>query len=431
LRCLTLRQDESGGSRRAAQAVSWDDRSILVICASCGKNNADTARFCAACGASLAAAARSEPERPASPGVVAATVASPFHPAVQAALARKEKTIRWSLILAAVGTLTLITLVILVAETAVGVLPLAILLALYPLPLYVAYTLWIDRYEPEPRWLLLVIFVWGALVSTLIAFVLNSVGGAIVGETLGGGAAEIYTGSISAPVVEEAAKAGILLIILWRWRRLFNGPLDGAVYGILVGLGFAMTENVAYYGRGAVDAGVDGALANFVVRGVLSPFIHPLFTAMTGIGLGIAVRSTRRNVKIAAPIAGYALAVGLHSLWNTTAGISDVLLAVLYVLFFIPLLVTLVVLGLFATRREGRVVRDYLPPDVVPPEEAKRLYSLRTRLGDSWDALRKGGIRGWRDREDYVRAVSEVAFERYREAHGIRPSSTAAAPQQR
>jgi hypothetical protein len=52
---------------------------------------------------------------------------------------------------------------------------------------------------------------------------------------------------------------------------------------------------------------------------------------------------------------------------------------------------------------------------VVPADEAKRLYSLRTRLGDSFAALRKGGVRGFRDREDYVRAVSEVAFQRYRE----------------
>jgi hypothetical protein len=57
---------------------------------------------------------------------------------------------------------------------------------------------------------------------------------------------------------------------------------------------------------------------------------------------------------------------------------------------------------------------------VVPADEAKRLYSLRTRLGDSFAALRKGGVRGFRDREDYVRAVSEVAFQRYRET---RPQS--------
>jgi RsiW-degrading membrane proteinase PrsW (M82 family) len=341
-----------------------------------------------------------------------------MHPAVQAALARKQKAIRWWLVIGVAAALALVVLVVLVASAGVGVLPLAILLAFFPLPLYLAYSLWIDRYEPEPRWLLLVVFLWGALVSVTVAFILNSVGSWIVGENLGGDAAEIYGGSISAPIVEEGAKAAVLLLIFWRWRRLFNGPLDGAVYAILVGLGFTVTEDALYYARGAAEDGVDGALFTFVVRGLLSPFGHPLYTAMFGIGLGYAAQTTVRWVKVAAPIAGFALAVGLHSLWNSA---GDWIIG-LYILFFIPLFVGMAVLGLFAMRREGRVVREYLPPDVVPPQEATRLYSLRTRLADSFAALRKDGLRGWRDREDYVRAVSEVAFARYREAKGIRPS---------
>jgi RsiW-degrading membrane proteinase PrsW (M82 family) len=354
-------------------------------------------------------------------------VAPSIHPAVEAALGRKQKAIRWSLVLSVSAVLALGVLVLLVLTAGFGVLPLAILLAFFPLPLYLAYALWIDRYEPEPRWLLLVIFLWGALVSVAIAFILGLLGEWIVGETLGGDAAEIYGNSISAPVVEEGAKAAVLVLILWRWRRLFNGPLDGAVYAILVGLGFTVTEDALYYAAGAAEDGIEGALFTFVVRGLLSPFGHPLYTAMTGIGLGLAVSSTKRWVKVAAPIVGFALAVGLHSLWNTAAG-GD-LLPVLYVLFFIPLLIAVAVLGLFAMRREGKVVREYLPPDVVPAGEAKRLYALRTRLADSFAALRKGGIRGFRDREDYVRAVSEVAFERYREAHGIgRPAAASSPP---
>jgi RsiW-degrading membrane proteinase PrsW (M82 family) len=353
------------------------------------------------------------------------SAAPSIHPAVQAALGRKQKAIRWSLVIGAAAVLTLFVLVILVWQAGIGVLPLAIVLAFFPLPFYLAYSLWIDRYEPEPRWLLLIVFLWGALVSTPLAFILNSVGSWIVGENLGGDAAEVYGASISAPVVEEGAKAAVLLLIFWRWRRLFNGPLDGAVYAILVGLGFTVTEDALYYARGAAEDGVDGALFTFVVRGLLSPFGHPLYTAMFGIGLGLAARTTKQWVKIAAPIAGFALAVGLHSLWNSAGD----LIVVLYVLLFIPLLIAMAVLGLFAMRREGRVVRKYLPPDVIPPEEARRLYSLRTRLADSFAALRTGGIRGFRDREDYIRAVSEVAFERYREARGIgRPASAPSAP---
>lgn len=334
------------------------------------------------------------------------------NPAVREILSKQQRVIRWPRVLGAAAVLALVTLVVLVAAAGIGVLPLALLLAVFPVPFHLGYALWIDRYEAEPRWLLLVIFLWGALVSTTIAFILNSLGTWIVGENFGGEAAEIYGGSISAPIVEEGAKGAVLLIILWRWRRLFSGPLDGAVYAILVGLGFSVTEDALYYARGAAEDGVEGALLTFVVRGVLSPFGHPLYTALFGIGLGLAVISTKRWVKIAAPIVGFALAVGCHSLWNS-AGDS---LVALYLLFFIPLLIATGVLGLFAMRRQGRIVRKYLPPDVVSAEEAKRLYSVRARLADGFAALRKGGIRGWREREDYVRGVSELAFERYREA---------------
>jgi RsiW-degrading membrane proteinase PrsW (M82 family) len=344
------------------------------------------------------------------------SVVSEVHPAVREAMEKKQKAIKWSLVIWVAAVLALVTLVILVLTAGVGVLPLAVLLAFFPLPLYLAYALWIDRYEPEPRWLLLVIFLWGALVAVTIAFILNSVGELIVGESLGKGAAEIYGGSISAPIVEEGAKAAVLLLIFWKRRWLFNGPLDGAVYAILVGLGFTVTEDALYYARGAAEDGVVGALGSFVVRGVLSPFGHPLYTAMFGIGLGLAATATARWMKIGAPVVGFALAVGLHSLWNS-AGDAMVLL---YVLFFIPLLIAMAVLGIVAMRRESRVIRDYLPPDVVPREEAKRLYSVRTRLRDSIAAFREGGLRGFREREKYVRAVSEVAFQRYREAKGIR-----------
>src|SRR5205809_319359 len=90
-----------------------------------------------------------------------------------------------------------------------------------------------------------------------------------------------------------------LPVVVWalRWllfrRREFDGVVDGIVLAGLSGLGFAFTENVLYFGR-AFLAGQEQSLTTgffavgftFVLRGVLSPFAHPLFTAMTGIGLG-------------------------------------------------------------------------------------------------------------------------------------------------
>jgi hypothetical protein len=59
--------------------------------------------------------------------------------------------------------------------------------------------------------------------------------------------------------------------------------VDGIIYGTFAGLGFAAVENVGYYFRFREDMGLI-----FLVRGVLSPWLHPLFTSMTGLGFGLA-----------------------------------------------------------------------------------------------------------------------------------------------
>src|SRR6266487_3587152 len=170
--------------------------------------------------------------------------------------------------------------------------------------------LWIDRYESEPLWMLITAFLWGALVAVLIALVLNtsvmiisavSTHSAQVGELMGG--------VVSAPIVEESAKAFILFIFFFFKKDEFDGVIDGIVYAAMVGLGFAMTENIQYYGRAVLENGGGGLTAVFIIRGTLAPFSHPLFTSMTGIGLGLARQSRNTIVKIITPIFGLVAAI--------------------------------------------------------------------------------------------------------------------------
>src|SRR5688572_25599436 len=88
---------------------------------------------------------------------------------------------------------------------------------------------------------------WGATVAVVIAIIINSIGAVVVASAFGAAVGEIYSLSISAPVVEESAKAIVLFIIYRRFRGEFNGIIDGIVYAAMVGLGFAATENVLYY----------------------------------------------------------------------------------------------------------------------------------------------------------------------------------------
>jgi RsiW-degrading membrane proteinase PrsW (M82 family) len=41
----------------------------------------------------------------------------------------------------------------------------------------------------------------------------------------------------------------LILVVLFLWKKdEFDGIIDGIVYAGMVGLGFAMTENILYYG---------------------------------------------------------------------------------------------------------------------------------------------------------------------------------------
>jgi RsiW-degrading membrane proteinase PrsW (M82 family) len=297
------------------------------------------------------------------------------------------------------------------AESQPMAFALAVGLAVAPVPLYLALLLRLDRYEPEPARTVGFAFLWGATVAALAALIINTVGIALVGGSLGGNAAEVYGGSISAPLVEETAKAAVIYG-LYRFNRAeFDGVLDGIVYAGCVGLGFAMTENVIYYGQGAAADGVPGALATFVVRGLLSPFVHPLFTAATGIGLGLAAQTRRPAVRMAAPWAGLATAVALHSLWNTAAGAGRLLSV--YLLLMLPLLTVVLAIAAAARRREVRILRAELPA-IVAPDEVAVLVSLPARRLARRQARRAGGRRAQRAVRARQVAMTELAFERYR-----------------
>jgi RsiW-degrading membrane proteinase PrsW (M82 family) len=306
-------------------------------------------------------------------------------------------------------TCGLIVLAIAGLETGGVAFALALCLAILPVPVYLALVLWVDRFEPEPLRMIVLTFAWGATIACFVAILLNTIGEVIVAEELGTEAAEVYGSSFSAPIVEELAKAAVLFGIYWWKRDEFNGIIDGIVYAALVGLGFAMTENVLYYGRGAAEEGIVGAVVTFVLRGIMSPFAHPVFTAMTGIGLGLAVASRSKGLRVIAPLVGLALAMALHSLWNTAAG-AGYFFGV-YLLIMVPVFLALwgvIALGL---RREARLIARELR-GVLPEEEVVALSSLKARRRARRAAKARGGKRGKRAMADLQQVAAELAFHR-------------------
>ncbi len=112
-----------------------------------------------------------------------------------------------------------------------------------------------------------------------------------------------------------------------------KGIRDGIVYAGMVGLGFAMSENILYYAR---EIGPEKHLIGSLMlrRRPLSPFAHPFFTSMTGMALGMARESKGLVAKLLVPPFGLAIAIVLHVVWNAI-GLGDGIGGLCAYLFFV------------------------------------------------------------------------------------------------
>ena len=288
--------------------------------------------------------------------------------------------------------------------------------AVLPVVPVVTAFLWVDRWEPEPSRLLFAAFLWGAGVSVLGAAIVNDTAAVLGERVLGHGGGDLVGAVISAPIVEEAFKGAFLVGLLWFRRREFDGVVDGIVYAGLVAAGFAFTENILYFGRAFATDGLVGESGSvvivFMARGVLSPFAHPVFTAMTGIAVGLAARRRKLAGRVALLLAGYLAAVALHALWNASAGLG--FLPVFYAVIMVPLFGGLIALVVWQRRREQRVVAAQLAGFAsagwIAPSEVPLLASLAGRRGWRSAVRRRVGEQAADAVRDYQNAVTELAF---------------------
>ena len=298
----------------------------------------------------------------------------------------------------------------------------ALPLALLPVPLLIALVLLVDQLEPEPPRNLVFCFAWGAGIAALLAGVLNTAGLVYVTQpALGSSNGQFISATIGVPVVEESLKGLVLVWLLWCRRQELDGPTDGIIYAAMVGLGFAMIENVGYYVSALVRPEVGGVPllgVTFVFRGVLAPLAHPMFTAMTGIGAAYAATHRRGGWALAAGLTG---AMFLHGLWNglTGLGLPGIILAYGLLACVLVVLITVIVAD---RRRILGLVRRYLPAyqdsRLVTEADLRMLSTLRERREARRWARRTGGRPLGRAMAAYQLAATELALAHQRLQRG-------------
>jgi len=193
------------------------------------------------------------------------------------------------------------------------------LVLLYAAPVFLlVYVL--DLFEREPMSLVVAAFLWGAIAATALAGLANEGWALVVARLLGPDVASQWTAALTAPVVEETLKVlGIVLIYLIA-RGEMDDIMDGFVYGAMVGLGFAIVEDVFYF-MAVFGGQPEGVFTGFFVRVVASGLYgHVLYSGITGIGVAYFV-SRKGQATLARRwlvlLGLFAAAVFAHFLWNS------------------------------------------------------------------------------------------------------------------
>jgi RsiW-degrading membrane proteinase PrsW (M82 family) len=270
----------------------------------------------------------------------------------------------------------------------------------------------IDRWEPEPKRLLLFAFTWGAAVSIAVTLLIQPVFALAAPATDEASFRDFMT-TVQAPVVEEFAKSlGLLLLLLFA-RRNFDGPVDGVVFAFTIAGGFAFTENILYFGRAIAESSTPGSdlVQIFFLRGVMSPFAHAIFTGTTGLIMGLAARRWHSGVSLLAFFVGLVPAMILHNRWNSMG--QDFLAQ--YVLVQVPIFLLavacIVVLRVAETRLTRQRLQEYAAAGWFAPAEVE----LLSTPGGRRQAVRWAGSYNRGDQmKEFVKAATRLAFTRQR-----------------
>jgi RsiW-degrading membrane proteinase PrsW (M82 family) len=208
-----------------------------------------------------------------------------------------------------------------------------------------------DRYEKEPLFRIFNAIILG-LTATLIVIVARRIFSFPNYTPLPSWGNTILVSFYSAGLLEESAKFLMILLFIYKWAD-FNEYYDGPLYAGLVGIGFAISENLGYMLKPLVpiiasNINVDTNFLRLIGLGVLMKYRifsgHFLFGFIAGYFIAKARFRKEEGDRVGEGTnicISFAIAWFLHGTYNTIAimGKYSVFLGYVLILVMIVILI--------------------------------------------------------------------------------------------
>lgn len=184
-----------------------------------------------------------------------------------------------------------------------GLIPL-IIVSFLPGLLWVWFFYRKDKYQPEPISLVIKAFVYGAVSVFPAALIEAPFRPFIAGETPSLARLFVVT-TLVIGFVEETAKFFAVRLAVYDHEE-FDEVVDGIIYAVAAGLGFAAVENLFYSVRFGITVGL--------FRAFITDLAHASFSGIVGYHLGLAKLHKGNTTFLL--LKGLAVAVGLHGMYD-------------------------------------------------------------------------------------------------------------------
>jgi len=180
-----------------------------------------------------------------------------------------------------------------------------LLTAIAPVCIVILYIYIKDKYEKEPKRLLLLSFISGAIVSIVITTILYSGFDILLPLDNHFSIGQQFIKAFFVVGLTEEFSKYIIVRYVSQPRKAFNEPFDGIIYAVMVSMGFAATENIMYV--------IEGGYEVAIVRAFTAVPAHATFAIIMGYYMGKAKFS---NHKVILNFTGLFLAILFHGTYD-------------------------------------------------------------------------------------------------------------------